>query len=155
MHQRRALLIGLVVVLSCGVAGSARGENTSDWLKRILDPTTIGVQPFPGSTLNRKISVDTIRYEDPSKRIAVYMVPIAETPRVIAYFAKLFGMEPKRGGPDAQGVERATFELTGAGGYPPQAKGLQVTILRSPWVDGMTQIQMTFTPPASREHAGG
>jgi hypothetical protein len=140
----------VIAAAVCNVTGrGAAAESTADWLKRILDPTTIGVEPFPGSKLNRKITVDTIRYSDPAKRIAVYMVPTAQTSSAVEHFTKAFGVEPTKDGSEDQGTRRFVFQLTGAGTFPAAAKGLEVVISRSPWVDDMAQIQMTFTPPGA------
>ena len=48
---------------------------------------------------------------------------------------------------DAKGNPRHLFVVTGEGGQPAKAKGLRISIMRSPWVDGMTQIQMEYLPP--------
>ena len=139
------MAVGLVLLL---LGSAAAQETTADWKKRILDPKTIGITPFPGSTLNKKITVDTIRYDKANKRIAVYMVPLDKQKEVMGYFTKTLGVEPVKGPPDAKGYDRFLFSLTGDGKYPPQAKGLTVIIMRSPWVDGTAQIQMEYPPPA-------
>lgn len=139
MTARIAIVVAVLGAALCGPARPARAEGTADWLKRILDPATIGVTPFPGSKLNKKITVDTIRYEDPSKRIAVYMAPLPELPKAVEYFTTTLGVKPTKE------VDTFVFGLRGAGTYPPAAKGLVVTIQRSPWVDGMAQIQLTLT----------
>jgi hypothetical protein len=140
---------GAVVLLLLGlaVAGGAE-EGARDWLARILDPASLGVTPPPGATLNRKLSVDTIRTDrDPAKRIAVYTVPLDRMPAAVEHLRQALHVEPTRAGPDARGFERWGFALSGDGAFPPKAKGLTVGVFRSPWVDGMAQVQMEYVPP--------
>jgi len=138
------LLVALWLAIAVPVAAE---ESTKDWLKRILDPVPLGVTPFPGSMVNKKITVDTIRYEtNPEKRIVVYMIPVAQIAAAAAHFEKTLGTEPQKD-TDAKNFERYLFTVTGEGGQPPKAKGLTVTIFRSPWVDDMAQIQMELVPP--------
>lgn len=148
MNRRGWLSIGVLLVLACAAAAE---ETTADWLKKILDPATIDVAPFPGSSLNRKITVDTIRYDrdaPPQKRTAVYMAPLDQLDATAQHFEKTLGTKPVLG-TDGKGGKKYVFDLTGAGSYPPKAKGLKISILRSPWVDNMTQIEMTWLPPSS------
>lgn len=129
------------------LAGAVRAQETpQDWIKRILDPTTIGVTPFPGSQLNRKITVDTIRTDNPHKRIAVYMAPLDRLSASADYFQKTLHVEPTS---TAEGspFERHLFQLKGGGNYPKAAEGLTIVILRSPFVDNSTQITMEYLPP--------
>lgn len=125
------------------VLGAAAQETTGDWLKRILDPATIDVTPYPESQLNRKITVDTIRHDDPGKRIAVYMAPLEKLKDAAEYFERTLRVTPTKGS-DPRGFEFYRFVLQGEGQYPPKARGLTVTVLRSPWVDGKAQIQMEY-----------
>jgi len=137
-----ALLVAIFLLASSAVAQ----ETPQDWIKRILDPTTIGVTPFPGSELNRKITVDTIRLDDPRKRIAVYMAPLDQLGAAADYFTKTLRVEPVTTGKNSP-FERHVFRLAGEGKYPKQAEGLTILILRSPFVDNRTQITMEYLPP--------
>src|SRR5262245_41605802 len=106
----------LALIACAALAWSATApaaETTADWIKRILDPKTIDVEPFPGSTLNRKITVDTIRFDDPSKRIAVYTFPLEKMKDAVEYFKKSFGLEPLMPGKDNKGFDRYVFQLEG------------------------------------------
>jgi hypothetical protein len=110
-------------------------------MKRILDPDSIGVTMPAGANLNRKITVDTIRTDDPRKRIAVYMMPVGQIDQAAEHFEKTLKTKPKAtdvGSPFA----RYEFNLTGGGAYPKSAEGLKVVIIRSPFVDGSAQITM-------------
>ena len=132
----------LVTALLLATAAMARAqESTGDWIKRILDPAAIGVKPYPDSQLNRKITVDTIRYADPNQRIAVFMAPLDKIQAASDYFAESLGVKPTVTEPGTP-RERHVFKLTGDGKYPPAAKGLTIEIIRSPWVDGKAQITM-------------
>jgi hypothetical protein len=118
-------------------------DSMKDWLARILDPASVGMTMPEGATLNRKITVDTIRYdrEHPERKIAVYMVPIDKLGDARAHVTRTLGIEPLSG-TDAKGFERHLFDCTGPAKCPAPSKGLVVTIFRSPWVDGMAQIQL-------------
>ncbi len=139
---RTALAVATVLL---GVALPARAqESTSDWIKRILDPATINVKPYPDSQLNRKITVDTIRYSDPTMRIAVYMAPLDKLQAASDFFAATLGVKPTITEPGTV-RERHIFTLIGGGKYPPDAERLNIEIIRSPWVDGKAQITMQIT----------
>jgi len=145
MTRRSAVAALLLVTLIPPVLRAE--ESTADWIKRILDPSTIGVTPPPGSSLNKKITVDTIRYDraaPPAKRTAVYMAPVATIDAAAKHFEDTLGVTPVAD-TDPKGMKRYLFTVTER---PAQAKGLRITIFRSPWVDGMAQIQMEYVPPA-------
>ena len=147
--MRRRLAVAWVCLAA--VATVPAEETTADWLKRILDPTTIGVAPYPGSTLNKKVSVDTIRYDKdapPTKRTAIYTAPLDQLDAIATHFETTLGTKPTTADTDSKGVKHWTFAITGAPGQPAKLRGLTVVIERSPWVDGMAQITMTWVPPA-------
>ena len=134
------------VVLVLFLANTASAQDTmKDWLARILDPATLGVTPPAGATLNRKISVDTIHYDHdhPKKKIAVYMMPLDKIADAQSHFATTLGISGQSS-TDSKGVAKHFFDCTGAAKCPEKAKGLTVAIGRSPWVDGMTQIQLEY-----------
>lgn len=115
----------LVVLLLLGlsVPGGAE-EGPREWLARILDPASLGVAPPPEATLNRKLSVDTIRYDDdPAKRIAVYTVPLARMPAVVESLRQALHVEPTSAGRDPHGSEISVFALSGDGPFPPEGEG--------------------------------
>ena len=149
--QTRTVLLAcrLLAALACPAVVRA-DESVADWLKKILDPATIGVAPFPGATLNRKLTVDTIRYDrdaPAAKRTAVYVLPLAQIDDAVHHFTQQLGMQPL-GDTDAHGAKRYLFVVTGADHQPAMAKGLRVSLMRSPWVDGMAQIEMVYLPPS-------
>jgi hypothetical protein len=143
--SRAAALLGLCV-LAAGAASRAGAEGSpQDWMKRILDPTKIGVTPFPGSTLNRKLTVDYLSKADPPKQIAVYMAPLDQIEKAAEYFEKILKVKPVVSG---AGTEFALyrFMLSGGTGYPKEAEGLLVVISRSQWVDNKAQINLEYMP---------
>ena len=137
--------VGCIVALWLAISASAQ-ESTSDWVKRILDPKTLDIEPYPESQLNKKITIDTIRHEDPTKKIAVYMAPLEKLKEAAEYFEKSLQM-PAVKGSDPKGFDVYRFVLAGDGKYSPKAKGLSIMVLRSPWVDGKAQIQMEYVAP--------
>jgi len=122
---------------------SVAEESPAAWLGRILDPETIGVKPFPGSTLNRKLSVDTIKVaRDPEKRHAVYLAPLDQVKAASEHFAKELRVKPSQVSGEGSEFETHVFVLKGGGDYPGKAEGLTIQITRSPWVTGNLQITM-------------
>lgn len=146
-RMRNAVILAVACLAAVAVSDARAQESTSDWIKRVLDPKTLDVQPYPESQLNKKITIDTIKYEDPAKRIAVYMTPLEKLKEAAEYFEKTLGMTAVKGS-DPKGFDVYRFVLDGSGGqYSPKAKGLSIMVLRSPWVDGKAQIQMVYVAP--------
>lgn len=143
MRFLRSLTVG---VLSAVLAATAFAQGTPhDWMKRILDPAKIGVEPFPGSTLNRKLTVDYLSKADPPKEIAIYMAPLDQTEAAAAYFEKTLKVKPEVSGAGSEfAIYR--FALSGKGEYPPSAEGLTIVISRSQWVDNKAQITLEYMP---------
>lgn len=137
-----ARLAPVALTLLLAVPATAQ-DTTKDWLARILDLTTVGLTAPEGATLNRKISVDTIRYEKdrPTVKIAVYMMPVDKIPDAAAHFEKVLGVKPLQD-KDTKGFATYFFDCLGDAKCPAPAKDVTVKIARSPWVDGMTQIQV-------------
>lgn len=146
MRKVSAVAVAYIAALSF-VQGAHAQESTSDWIKRILDPKTLDVTPYPESTLNKKITIDTIRYEDPSKRTTVYMTPLEKLKEAAEYYEKHLQMQAVKGS-DPKGFDVYRFVLDGSSGkYSPKAKGLSIMVMRSPWVDGKAQIVMMYVAP--------
>ncbi len=135
-------------LLALATASWAAG-TPHDWMKRILDPTTIGVKPYPDSRINRKLTVDYLSKADPPLRIAIYMAPLNKMKEASKYFAEALHVEPAISGADSK-YELHRFDLTGEGKYPPAAKGLTIVITRSQFVDDKLQITMQYMPPAGK-----
>src|SRR4030095_6752778 len=56
---RRALLWIAALSLTAALAlRAADAQGPQEWIKRILDPATIGVTMPPGAVMNRKLTVD-------------------------------------------------------------------------------------------------
>jgi hypothetical protein len=135
-------------VIALATASWAAG-TPHDWMKRILDPTTIGVKPYPDSKINRKLTVDYLSKADPPRRIAIYMAPLDKMKEASKYFADTLHVQPAISGESSK-YELRRFDLTGEGEYPPAAKGLTITITRSQFVDDKLQITMEYTPPGGK-----
>lgn len=135
----------LALVLLVSATGSMGAGTPQEWKKRILDPTTIGVEPFPGSKINRKLTVDYLSKADPPKRIAIYMAAPDQIEAASAYFEKALKTKPRITGRGSE-FEMQRFDLVGHGDHPPEAEGLTITISRSQWVDNKLQITMEYTP---------
>jgi hypothetical protein len=141
------LSLSLALTLFASTA-LAQQESPAQWLARIFDPATLGVQQYPGATLNRKLSVDAIHLEHGgSKQIAIYLTEPDELERASAFFQKQFGVPPQVTGENTQYLTY-TYDFTPGDKGPGKLKGLKVTIQRSPFVDNKGQIVMEYSPPA-------
>jgi hypothetical protein len=138
-------LLWLCTLLIGAATGVHAEGSPQDWMKRILDPAKIGVEPFPGSTLNRKLTVDYLSKADPPKEIAVYMAPLDQIEAAAAYFEKTLKVKPVVSGAGSE-FALYRFMLSGGTGYPKEAEGLLVTISRSQWVDNRIQINLEYMP---------
>ena len=128
-------------------AALAQQESPAQWLARIFDPSTLGVQQYPGGTLNRKLSVDAIHLEHGgSKQIAISLTEPDELERASAFFQKQFGVPPQVTGENTQYLTY-TYDFTPGDKGPGKLKGLKVIIQRSPYVDNKGQIIMEYSPP--------
>jgi hypothetical protein len=148
--RRLRSLVPVVAVLLIAplAASSARAQGSpAQWMERILDPGSIGVKPFPGSALQRKLSVDAIHLTEPPVEIAVYVAPLKQLREAAAYFERTLRVKPVVTGAGSE-FERDVFELRGGGDYPKQAEGLRVTVMKSPWMDDKVEITMEWSPPA-------
>jgi hypothetical protein len=140
-----ALTLAAAAALSTARAGAVEGPR--EWLARIFDPSSLGIKPFPGSQLNRKLSVDAIQLErGGSKRIAIYTMPLDRVKTAADDFAKQLGTKPHSMGVGSK-YETYVFDLTGSSAST-RLKGLRIEISRSQFVDNRGQITMEYTPPA-------
>jgi hypothetical protein len=141
-----ALTLSLALTLFASTA-LAQQESPAGWLARIFDPSTLGVQQYPGATLNRKLSVDTIHLEHGgSKQISISLTAPDELERASAFFQKQFGVPPQVTGENTQYLTY-TYDFTSGDKGPGKLKGLKVIIQRSPYVDNKGQIVMEYSPP--------
>lgn len=140
----------LALVLAASAVAQARPTDR-ELLARVLDVATLGIAPFGGAVLNRKLTVDTLRLApDGERRIAVYLVPSARATDAARHFASQLGIAARRS-PD--GATAWWFlSCRAAPGCPAAATDLSVTIEPSPWADGAVQIVLqrpgdeTYTP---------
>jgi len=149
----RLRLYALRLALFCALtlfagAAVAQQESPAQWLARIFDPSTLGIKPYPGATLNRKLSTDAIQLErGGTKRINISLTAPDELDRASEFFQKQFGVPPRVTGEKSQWVTY-TYDFTSGDNGPGKFKGLRVTISRSPFVDNKGQITMEYSPPA-------
>jgi hypothetical protein len=140
---RPALFYTLALLASAAVA---QQESPAQWLARIFDPSALGVQQYPGATLNRKLSVDAIQLEHGgAKRISISLIAPDELERASQFFEKQFGVPPRVAGEKSQWVAY-TYDFTSGDKAPSKLKGLKVTITHSPFVDNKGQITMEYSP---------
>ncbi|MBI3782031.1 MAG: hypothetical protein HY270_01380 [Deltaproteobacteria bacterium] len=141
-HRIVILLIALLARVTL-----AQG-SPAEWIKRIFDPATLGIQQFPGAELNRKLSVDAIILERGGpKRIGIWIMPLDQMRPAAAHFAKQLGAPAQVNGADSA-FESHVFDFTSDPKAPQKFKGLKVVVTHSPYVDGKGQITMEYTPPS-------
>jgi len=125
-------------------------ESPAQWLARIFDPATLGIESFPGATLNRKQSVDAVVLErGGDKRIAIYIIPPDQLQVAADHFAKQLGVAPEVTGAGSPYVTY-TFDFTGSGKGPAKLHGLRIVVSRAPFVDNKGQITMECLPPKAQ-----
>lgn len=146
--QTRATHWMTVLSMCAAMAGAAAAqESPAQWIARIFDPASLGIQQFPGASLNRKLSVDAIVLErGGDKRVGAFMIAPDQLKAAADHFAKQFSVPPQVTGADSQ-YETYTFDFTGGAKAPPKLAGLRVIISRSQFVDNKGQITMEYTPP--------
>lgn len=142
MNQHRGLLT--LVTVGLLIAISARAQTPQDWIKRILNPSSIGVTAPPGATENRKLTVDYLSKTDPPLQMIIYMAPLDQLKAVSDHFAKALGIEPTVTGSGEFEIHK--FTCGAGGGCPATAEGLTVTITRSQFVDNKLQVTLEYLP---------
>jgi len=130
----------LKAVVLLAVATVATAQGPQDWMKRILDPATIGLTVPEGATLNRKLTVDYLSKEDPPTQMAIYMMPLDQLPAASAHFEKALGVKPEKSGSGLFEIHR----------FAVPAKGLTIMLTRSQFVDNKLQITIEYLPPAGK-----
>jgi hypothetical protein len=146
LHALRPALFCALALFAA--SAGAQQESPAQWLARIFDPSTLGLQPCPDATLNRKLSVDAIHLErGGNKRIAIYTIPPDGLGRASECLQKQLGVAPQVTGENSQWVTY-TYDFTSGDKGPGKLKGLKVTISRSPFIDNKGQITMEYSPPA-------
>jgi hypothetical protein len=146
--MQRRVLVGIALVALVGGAGMAFGQGSpAEWLKRIFDPTTLGLQVFPGAMLNRKLSTDAIGLQrGGNRRIAIYIIELDQVKAAADNFQQQVGVAPQVTGTGTQFLTY-TFDFSAPGKGPEKLNGLIVQIGRSPFIDGKGQIRMDYEPP--------
>jgi len=144
MSRLRLYALALSLFASSALA---QEESPAGWLARILDPSTLGVQQYPGAELNRKLSVDAIHLErGGNKRISISLMAPDEIERASKFYEKQFGVPPQVIGEKTQSPTYI-YDFTSGDKGPAKLKGLRVSITRSPYVDNKGQITMEYWPP--------
>jgi hypothetical protein len=138
-RSRTAALKTLAAASALLLAAIAAAQGPQDWIKRILDPATIGVTPPPDAALNRKLTVDYLSKTDPPKEMAIYMMPLNQLKTASNHFKSTLHVDPTVSGSGAFEIHR--FEISSG-----QAKGLTITLTRSQFVDDKVQITMEYMP---------
>jgi hypothetical protein len=145
MKRTFAVVIAALVTVGMLTATSSAAGSPAEWVKRILDPTKIGLTMPEGAVLNRKLSVDYISHVDPPMEMAVYTMDLAKLKDAADHFEKTLKVKPDGTGSGDLAIYR--FDFTGPGEHPKGMNGLLIQIAKSQWIDNKLQITMQYTPP--------
>jgi hypothetical protein len=140
-----------IALLGCLIlAGTAIGQRVgslAEWKQRVLDPATIGLELYPGSVFNMKFTIDQIRLDEGTAKMAVYLIPPGDLEPAAQFFAKQLGTS-------VEVVDRGSLgPLREVSAKKADAKraGLTVRVEASEWATGKGQIWLRQEVPAAAE----
>jgi len=145
--RRRPALAG-VLALALVVAAPAHAQRVgtlAQWKQRVLDPATLGLEPFPGSALNVKFTIDQIRLDESKAKIAVYIMPVDQMQAAADFYAKALGATVEASGVGTLGELR----VVKAAADDARRAGLTVRVENAQWATGKGQILLRYGPPQS------
>ena len=136
--------LGLLLagVLS-GPLHAQRIGTMAEWKARILDPSTLGVDTFPGATLNRKFTIDQIRLDESSATMAVYLISPEAMPAAADFYARQLRTTVETSGVGTAAELRVVRARDG----DPHRRGLSVRVEHAQWATGKGQIWMRYDRP--------
>jgi hypothetical protein len=137
-----ALLGGLILA---GTAAAQRVGSLAEWKQRVLDPATIGLELYPGSVFNMKFTIDQIRLDEGTAKMAVYLIPPDDLEAAAQFFAKQLGTS-------VEVVDRGSLgplRVVSAKKDDAKHAGLTVHVEASEWATGKGQIWLRQEAPAA------
>jgi len=144
----RPTLVGILALTALVVAAPAHAQRVgtlAQWKQRVLDPATLGLEPFPGSALNVKFTIDQIRLDESKAKIAVYIMPVDQMQAAADFYAKALGATVEASGVGTLGELR----VVKAAADDARRAGLTVRVENAQWATGKGQILLRYGPPQS------
>jgi hypothetical protein len=129
-----AALLGCLMLAS--TAAAQRVGSLAEWKQRVLDPASIGLELYPGSAFNMKFTIDQIRLDESTAKMAVYLIPPGDLEPAAQFFATQLGTS-------VEVVDQGSLgPLRVVRAKPDDAKraGLSVRVEASEWATGKGQI---------------
>lgn len=135
----------LVVSTGGGPATAQRVGNLALWKKRVLDPASVGLETFPGSVFNLKFTIDHIRLDESTAKMAVYLIPVDQMQAAAEFFAQHLGTSVTESGTGTM----AELRLVRAKREDARRAGLTVRVEHAQWATGKGQVWLRLDPPAA------
>jgi hypothetical protein len=140
------LALALAVPIVLPRAHAQRVGTLAQWKERVLDPTTLGLEPFPGAALNVKFTIDQIRLDETTAKIAVYIIPVDRMQAAADFYAKALGSTAETSGVGTLGELR----VVKAGAGDAKRAGLVIRVENAQWATGKGQVLLRYDPPQPR-----
>jgi hypothetical protein len=144
---RTALVLGLALAIPIAPlpAQAQRVGTMAQWKQRVLDPATLGLEPFPGSSPNIKFTIDQIRLDESAAKLAVYIIPADQMQAAADFYAKALGSTVETSGVGTLGELRIVKAAAGDA----KRAGLSIRVENAQWATGKGQILLRQDPPPS------
>jgi hypothetical protein len=143
----RRLLAASAVLASVAVAQMADAQRVGSlavWKKRILDPISLDLAMPAGAAFNMKFTIDQIRLDETTAKMAVYVIALDDIAAATRVFAEQLGTT-------AETVDRGalgTLHVVRAAPNDPKRAGLTVRVEPAQWATGKGQIWLSFEAPS-------
>ena len=149
MRRTLAAVSLLACLLLAGTSAAQRVGSLAEWKQRVLDPATIGLELYPGSTFNMKFTIDQIRLDESTAKMAVYIIPLGELEAAAQFYAKQLGTSVEVVDQGSLG----TLRVVTAKKDDPKRASLSVRVEASEWATGKGQIWLRQDVPAEAKPA--
>jgi len=137
------LALALAILGVAPPAHAQRVGTLAQWKQRVLDPGTLGLDPFPGAALNVKFTIDQIRLDESAAKIAVYIIPADQMQAAADFYAKALGSTVETSGVGTLGELRIVKAAASAA----KRAGLTIRVENAQWATGKGQILLRYDPP--------
>ncbi len=137
------LALALAIPIAPSLARAQRVGTLAQWKQRVLDPATLGLEPFAGASLNVKFTIDQIRLDESTAKIAVYVIPADQMQAAAEFYAKALGSTVETSGVGTLGELR----VVKAAASDAKRAGLTIRVENAQWATGKGQILLRHDPP--------
>ena len=139
------LVIGSILALlaSSEPAAAQRVGTIAEWKKRIFDPATINLQIFPGSQRNLKFTIDQIRLDETTAKVAIHIIAGDQMSAAAAFYGTQLDRPVEESGIGTLGELR----IIRADNKDPDRTGLTIRVEHAQWATGKGQVWFRYDPP--------